>query len=79
MAMTAWAGEVLDQLDLLVGERPHLLAINGERTDELVVLEHRHNNQCTHPGDIGGGNRQWMASEIGAVFSEVGNLNLLAG
>ena len=34
-------GEVLDQLDLLVGERPHLLAINGDGADQLVLLEHR--------------------------------------
>ena len=30
------AGEVRDQLDLLVGERPHLLAIDGDRADQLV-------------------------------------------
>ena len=28
-------GEVRDQLDLLVGERPHLLAIDGDRADQL--------------------------------------------
>ena len=41
MAMTAWLGEIRDQLDLLVGERPDLLAIDGDRADQLVVLEHR--------------------------------------
>ena len=35
-------GEVLHQLDLLVGERPHLLAIDDDGADQLVVLEHRH-------------------------------------
>ena len=30
MAMTAWAAKFCDQLDLFVGERPHLLAIDGE-------------------------------------------------
>ena len=34
-------GEVLHQLDLLVGERPYLLAVDGECADQLVVLEHR--------------------------------------
>ena len=29
-------GEVLHQLDLLVGERPHLLAVDGDRADQLV-------------------------------------------
>ena len=27
-------GEVRDQLDLLVGERPHLLAVDGDRADQ---------------------------------------------
>ena len=34
--------EVLHQLDLLFGERPHLLAINDDRPDQLVLLEHWH-------------------------------------
>src|SRR5215831_5656570 len=32
------AGEVLDQLDLLVSERAHLLTIDGDRTDQLTLL-----------------------------------------
>ena len=54
-------GEVLDQLDLLVGERPHLLAVDDDRADQLVFLEHRHSNvrcarrRASHamPEDIG--------------------------
>ena len=42
-------GEVLHQLDLLVGERPHLLAVDGERADQLVFLEHRHQEEATNP------------------------------
>ena len=38
-------GEVRDQLDLLVGERAHLLAVDGDGADQLVVLEHRHGEQ----------------------------------
>ena len=34
-------GEILHQLDLLVGERPHLLAVDDDGADQLVVLEHR--------------------------------------
>ena len=34
-------GEVRDQLDLLVGERPDLLAVDDDGADQLVVLEHR--------------------------------------
>ena len=35
-------GEVLHQLDLLVGERAHLLAVDDDGADQFVVLEHRH-------------------------------------
>ena len=34
-------GEVLDQFDLLVGERSDLLTIDGDGTDQFIVLEHR--------------------------------------
>src|SRR5262245_1442973 len=40
----ALRSEVCKQLDLLVGERPHLLAIDGNRADNLALLEHRYRN-----------------------------------
>ena len=42
MAMTAWLAKFCDQLDLLVGERPHFLAVDGDHADQLVLLEHRY-------------------------------------
>src|SRR5204863_7072167 len=39
------AGETLHQLDLLVGERPRLLTEYIDRTDQLVLLEHRYGNK----------------------------------
>ena len=35
-------GEVRDQLDLLVGERPHFLPVNSDGADQFIVLKHRH-------------------------------------
>src|SRR5215831_16684882 len=32
-------GEILDQVDLLVGERPYFLTVNGDHTDRLIILE----------------------------------------
>ena len=32
------AGEILDQLDLLLGERPDLLAVDGDSADQRIVL-----------------------------------------
>ena len=35
-------GEVLDQLNLLVGERAHLLTVDDDYTDQVLILEQRH-------------------------------------
>ncbi len=43
MAMTAWAAKFLDQLDLLVGERPDLLAVDGDGANQLALFKHRDN------------------------------------
>jgi hypothetical protein len=47
-------GEVLDQLDLLVGERPHLLAVDHDRTDQLLLLQHRHEKHRPDGSGVGG-------------------------
>ena len=39
------SGEVLDQLNLLVGERADLLAIDENGADQLVILQHWHLDQ----------------------------------
>ena len=38
MAMTAWAAKFCHQLDLLVSERSHLLAIDDDGTDEFALF-----------------------------------------
>src|SRR5262249_57749772 len=38
-------GEVLDQLDLLVGERADSLAIDDNAANQLILLEHWHLNK----------------------------------
>ena len=40
IAMNCLGGEILHQLDLLVGERPHLLAKEVEGPDQLALLQH---------------------------------------
>ena len=37
-------GEILDELDLLVGERPDLLAVDASAPTSLSSLQHRHAN-----------------------------------
>ena len=48
-------GEILHQLDLLVGERPHLLAVDDDGADQLIVLEHRHDEMGSAPRRITSG------------------------
>ena len=40
-------GEILQQRNLLVGERPYLLTIYGDCSNKCVFLEHRHNEKCS--------------------------------
>ena len=46
-------GEILHQLDLLVGERPHLLTIDDDGADQLVVLEHWYADEGSRPPEFG--------------------------
>ncbi len=46
------AGEIRDQLDLLVGEGAHLLAIDADGADQLILLEHRHGQQGAGAGGV---------------------------
>ena len=41
MAMTAWSANVVDQLDLLVGERLHCRPTDHEDPDDRALPEHR--------------------------------------
>src|SRR5262245_9834168 len=47
------AGEVRDQLDLLIGEGTDLLPIDEDRADKLVLFQHRHGNQRPRTAEIG--------------------------
>ena len=51
MAITACAAKFVHQLDLLVGERANLLAVDGDRADQFVVLEHRNASKVRIAGD----------------------------
>ena len=61
MAITAWAAKFLHQLDLLVGERPHLLAVDGDGADQLVVLEHRHDEHGARAAELDSGRMRGIA------------------
>ena len=73
MAMTAWLAKFVDQLDLLVGERPHLLAIDDDCPDQLVVLEHRHDECRSRAAEL----RRIAGVRLGSIIGGVGQLPCL--
>src|SRR5262245_53570087 len=72
-------GKVAHKLDLLVGERAHLLAVNRDDPDRNMVLEHWHGEQRTHSREIDRRNGQWVAGQIGGTFTQIGQLHRLSG
>ena len=72
-------GEIPDQLDLFLGERPDLLAAKGNHADELVVLEHRHVEHGPIAGELDAGDQEWIALEVGRNRLDVGDLDHLLG
>src|SRR5262249_12535358 len=45
-------GETRHQLDLLVGERLNLLPVNGDGTNDLLILEHRHTDKSARAAKL---------------------------
>src|SRR5262249_55357397 len=60
-------GEVLDQIYLLIVEGSDLLAIDSDRTNQVVLLEHRYDQKRPSSGNLG--NRL-----IGIFRSDVGDV-----
>ena len=48
IAMTACAAKFSKQRDLLVGERPHLLAVGDDQTEQDLLLAQRNDQNRTH-------------------------------
>src|SRR5262249_52588831 len=64
------SGEILQQLDLLVGERPHLLAIDNDYANRLVLLEHRRGQVAARRAEPDRGTRQKLPFRC-----PIGNVN----
>ena len=71
MAMTACVGEIAHQLDLLVGERPDFLAMDGDCADQPVVLEHRDGEQRSNAAEVDSGDRMGHAATYDGIVSDV--------
>ena len=70
------SGEILHQLDLLLGERPDLLAVNGDRADQLVSLSIGTKTSVRIPPSSTP-RRPWITLDVGLVCREVGNMDRL--
>jgi hypothetical protein len=55
------SGEVLDQFDLLIGEGPDFLAVNDDRADQFILLQHRDSYKSPNASKFNGCNDVWIA------------------
>jgi hypothetical protein len=63
MAMTAWLAK-FSKLNLLVVEGTDLLPVNRERPDQVLFLEHRHDDKRPNAD---------LAEGVAVVLAEIGN------
>ena len=64
-------GEVLHQLDLLVGKRPYFLTIDGNGAYKRALLEHRHDEKSAGAGNIGETNYRWIAFKVRRLLPNI--------
>src|SRR5262249_11501485 len=57
-------GEVLDQLDLLIRERPDLLPKDNNCGDQLILLDHRGDKDCASTGEVDESNMRGIAFAV---------------
>src|SRR5262249_2696911 len=63
--------------NLFVGERPHLLAIDDDRANQFVLLEHWHPDNSASASSFDKGNGFAVFPDVGLVSPEVGDVNNL--
>jgi hypothetical protein len=63
--------KVRDQLELLVGERLDLLAVNSDRANDPLVSDHRHCQQSANACNISSCDGQWIAAEVGRISAQI--------
>src|SRR6185295_11118403 len=70
-------GEVLEQLDLSLGEGTHLLAVDDDGADEFFILEHRHSDKRTRACLFDGDDTQRLARSIDSIRLEIRDMEHL--
>src|SRR5262249_17543783 len=72
-------GEILNQIYLLIVEGSDLLTIDGDDSNEFIVLEHRDIEKGPIAAELNGGDAQRIAFDVGLFRPDVGNLDYLLG
>jgi hypothetical protein len=65
------SGEVLQQRDLLIVERPHFLAVNVNCPEHVAISRQRHVQRCTGPSEIDIGAPQRLATTVKIIVLQV--------
>ena len=73
------AGEILQQRDLLVGERPDLLPVQIDHADDIVVLDHRDIQHRPRAAEVDAGNRVGIAAAVGLAVAGIVDVRRLPG
>ena len=73
------SGEILHQLDLLVGEWPHLLTENGDQPEQLIILEHWDSKHCASASEIYKFDVGFIALKVGLAGSNIVDVRNLFG
>src|SRR5262245_49053017 len=72
--------EVLHQLNLLVGERPHLLAHNVDHANEFVISQHWYAERSSESAKFNGIYECWMMFDVRLQVPQIGDMDdLLSG
>src|SRR5262249_11739701 len=71
--------KIADQLDLLVGEGTNFLTEDGDGPNQVIILEHRHNDHGPNATKLDGVDDRWMALGIRSCRCKIGGLNRLLG
>ena len=79
MAIDGLGGEIFDQLDLLVGERPDFVPINVDDTNEFRFPQHRNADDRSRTSAIGERDNGLVALAIGCCGAKVREMRSLLG
>ncbi len=66
--------EIFQELDLLLGKRPHLLPVGEDRTDQRPVLAQRHHQQRADAGELHGRSRYRVVRHSRRELHQIGDM-----